>query len=105
MFFTLHNNILSRMQKLTNVVDISVALLNIGKAVVSLPDGPLQVTLDGIQAAKLFRDIEADVLVPMHFESWGHFTEGRSELEQAFEKEGVSDKVLWLASGEKTKLI
>ena len=91
--------------RLTNAVDISVALLNIGKVMVPLPDGPLQATLDGVQAVKLFRDIEADVLVPMHFESWAHFTEGRSELEQAFEKEGVSDKVLWLAPGKKTKLV
>ncbi|KAF7587926.1 hypothetical protein BBP40_006521 [Aspergillus hancockii] len=38
------------------------------------PNGPLrQITMDGRQAAKLFRDIKAEVLVPMQYERWHHF--------------------------------
>jgi L-ascorbate metabolism protein UlaG (beta-lactamase superfamily) len=84
--------------------DISVALLNIGKATAPLPTGPMVITMDGAHAAQLFKEIEADVLVPMHFESWGHFAEQREALAAALEKEGVMDKVLWLEPGVKTAL-
>ncbi|KAK3336259.1 beta-lactamase superfamily domain-containing protein [Cercophora scortea] len=83
---------------------IAVALLNLGKAVAGLPDGPLQITLDGAQAARLLRDIGADVLVPMHFESWEHFEEKGEELARVFEREGVMEKVCWLKPGVETKL-
>lgn len=60
--------------------------------------------MDGAEAAKLFRELEADVLVPMHFESWNHFAEKREALAKSLEKEGVTDKVLWLEPGVKTTL-
>ncbi|KAL2138788.1 hypothetical protein VTI28DRAFT_6219 [Corynascus sepedonium] len=83
---------------------ISVALLNIGKATAPLPTGPLVITMDGAEAARLFRELEADVLVPMHFDSWAHFAEKRDALATALEKEGVMDQVRWLEPGMKTTL-
>ncbi len=82
--------------------DISVALLNLGRATAPLPSGPLQITMDGAQGARLFREIGAEVLVPMHFGSFKHFLEPRDEMERALESEG--DKVVWLKPGVKTKL-
>lgn len=70
-----------------------------------LETGPLKITMDGVEAARLFKEIGADVLVPMHFESWMHFTEGREALVAAFEKEGVMDKVFWLEPGVKMALV
>jgi len=84
---------------------ISVALLNIGKAMAPIGEEPLQITLNGADAAKLFREIEADVLVPMHFESWQHFSENKETLVAELEKAGVSDKVLWLEPGVKTNVV
>ncbi|KAH6986649.1 beta-lactamase superfamily domain-containing protein [Ilyonectria destructans] len=80
---------------------ISVAVLNIGKVMIPPPGSatPIQITMDGKQAAKLFRDIGADVLVPMHYESWTHFTENGPALRRAFEAEGVMDRVYWLTPG------
>ncbi|KAI1846356.1 hypothetical protein JX266_007561 [Neoarthrinium moseri] len=85
---------------------ISVALLNIGAAVAELPGKaePILITMDGKQAAQLSRDIEADILIPMHFESWDHFTEGKAKLLEAFKEEGIIEKVLWLELGTKTKV-
>ncbi|KAK8855080.1 zn-dependent hydrolases of the beta-lactamase protein [Apiospora arundinis] len=86
---------------------ISLALFNIGAAAVMPPGGggePLLITMDGKQAARLFREIGADVLVPMHFESWDHFTEGRDGLEEAFRSEGVLEKVVWLELGVPRKV-
>jgi L-ascorbate metabolism protein UlaG (beta-lactamase superfamily) len=60
----------------------------------------LQVTMDGRQAARLFREVKVDVLVPMHYESRGHFREGGEELRRVFEEERVSASVCWLKPGE-----
>ncbi|KAK3694116.1 beta-lactamase superfamily domain-containing protein [Podospora appendiculata] len=98
---------LAELAQMRDRFHIAVALLNIGKAVADLPDdprGPLQITLDGVQAARLFRDIGADVLVPMHYESWEHFSEKGEELARVFETEGVKDRVCWLTPGVETKL-
>ncbi|KAH6854661.1 beta-lactamase superfamily domain-containing protein [Chaetomium sp. MPI-CAGE-AT-0009] len=96
---------LPELAKMKERFHISVALLNIGKATAPLPTGPLAITMDGADAAKLFKELEADVLVPMHFESWGHFTEKREELAASLEKEGVMDKVLWLEPGVKKTIV
>ncbi len=77
---------------------IVVAVLNLGVAKVPLPDG-------GKQAARLFREIKADILVPMHYESWGHFTQNGKELAKAFEEEGIQDKVCWLTPGVSKKVL
>lgn len=86
---------------------VVVALLNLGKATIPLPDGPLQITMDGIQGARLVRDIGAEVVVPMHFEGWGHFAEGRKGVEGDFEREGVelAGRVRWLVVGEETTIL
>ncbi|KAJ6142172.1 hypothetical protein N7497_011271 [Penicillium chrysogenum] len=70
------------------------------------PNGPLmQITMDGKSAARLFREIKADVLVPMHYESWGHFTQFGKELAEDFESESVMDKVCWLKPGEAVSVL
>lgn len=86
---------------------ISVALINVGKVLVPVPgrEEPLQITMSGADAARLIREIEADVLVPMHFESWAHFVEGKEELRGVLEREGVSTKVKWLEPGVQTKIV
>lgn len=86
--------------------DITVAILNFGKAQVTAPGGEsLQITMDGKQGARLFREVGADVLVPMHFESWGHFTQFGDELRRDFEVEGIANDVSWLTPGEPKKLL
>ncbi|KAF2658849.1 putative Zn-dependent hydrolases of the beta-lactamase protein [Lophiostoma macrostomum CBS 122681] len=85
---------------------VVVALLNLGAATFDLPGhGEMMITMDGKQAARLVKEIGAEVVVPMHFESWAHFTQGKSELERVFEEEGVHERVRWLVPGQERKLI
>lgn len=84
---------------------VVVALLHMGSAVAPLPDGPLQITMDGKQGARLFREIGADVMVPLHYESWGHFSESKEQLVRALADESVADKVCWLKPGVATKVV
>ncbi|KAK2755516.1 hypothetical protein FQN54_006456 [Arachnomyces sp. PD_36] len=84
---------------------ITVALLNFGNVLVPSPEGPVQITMDGKQGARLFRELGADILVPMHFESWGHFTQFGAELKKVLTDEGVIEKVHWLVPGETQKVL
>ncbi|ESZ95786.1 putative Zn-dependent hydrolases of the beta-lactamase fold [Sclerotinia borealis F-4128] len=86
---------------------ITIALFNIGAAWVAPEPGvdKMQITMCGEQAARLFRHIEVDILVPMHFESWKHFTQGKDGLRSAFEAAGIIDHVRWLEPGVAQKII
>ncbi|PQE10570.1 Zn-dependent hydrolases of the beta-lactamase protein [Rutstroemia sp. NJR-2017a BVV2] len=81
--------------KMAEKYHIAIALMNLGKATFD----DLQITMDGHQAARLFRDIKADVLVPMHYESWDHFTQDGNALAEEFKAEGMFEKVRWLKPG------
>ncbi|KAH6679891.1 beta-lactamase superfamily domain-containing protein [Plectosphaerella plurivora] len=84
---------------------ISVAILNLGAAIAALPGHePLMITMDGKQASRLSKEIGADVIVPMHYESWNHFSQHGKELLQAFQEEGISDKISWLEPGVTKKI-
>ncbi|KAJ5923107.1 hypothetical protein N7516_010810 [Penicillium verrucosum] len=88
---------------------ICVAVMNLGNAHAPMtedPDSPLmQITMGDNDGAKLFRALKVDVLVPMHYESWGHFTQFRDELRQVFQAEGISEKICWLTGGEKIRVL
>ncbi|KAF2829586.1 MFS general substrate transporter [Ophiobolus disseminans] len=87
--------------KIADKYHITVAIMNCGKATIPemTPEGPggpddsLQITLDGRQAARLLRDLKADVLVPMHYDLWDHFTQHGDGLAKEFKEEGVLEQV------------
>lgn len=84
---------------------VVAAIFNLGNAQGPGPDGPIQITMDGKSAARLFRELGAEVLIPMHYESWSHFAQLSAELKAVFENEGLKDKVCWLVPGKKTTVI
>ena len=86
--------------KVAEKYHVAIALVNLGKATFD----DLVITMDGHQAARLLRDLKADVLVPMHYESWGHFTQGEAGLLKEFMEEGVMDRVRWLTPGKAEKI-
>ncbi|KAK1671835.1 hypothetical protein BDP55DRAFT_696549 [Colletotrichum godetiae] len=96
---------LEEIPKLLKKYHVSVAILNVGAVEVAITDHPLLVTMDGKQAALLFREIGADVLVSMHYESWAHFAENGDQLRAVLEEEGIADKVRWLKPGVETKIL
>ncbi|KAH3118964.1 hypothetical protein KXX00_006800 [Aspergillus fumigatus] len=85
--------------EIKNKWHVSVAVLNLGNALFEYPRGMLQITFDGKQAAHFMRATGADIMVPIHFESWEHFTEHREDLQKVFDKEGIAENVCWLVPG------
>ncbi|MEU0097180.1 MBL fold metallo-hydrolase [Streptomyces sp. NPDC006267] len=55
-------------------------------------DGNL-IVLDSAQAAEATRILDARRVVPVHHDSWAHFTEGRDALEAAFAAAGLTDRL------------
>lgn len=82
---------------------VQVAILFMGTARVR-EVGPAHLTLaatEGVQAARAFPDA---VIVPVHYEGWAHFTEGRSEIERAFDAAGLASRLRWLPRGQAVTL-
>jgi L-ascorbate metabolism protein UlaG (beta-lactamase superfamily) len=71
---------------------VDTALLFAGAARTPLFDGAL-LTLNSAQAAEAAAILGARRVVPAHFDSWGHFTEGRAALETAFADAGLGDRL------------
>ncbi|EGU73472.1 hypothetical protein BFJ70_g16645 [Fusarium oxysporum] len=94
-----------QLAEIGNKFNIVVALINLGCAVAGLPTGPVQITMDAKQAAQLVRAIGAKIMVPMHFESWEHFTQKGPEVRKVLQEEGMEDKTVYVNLGEKTCLI
>jgi L-ascorbate metabolism protein UlaG (beta-lactamase superfamily) len=51
--------------------------------------------LDSAMAAEAARILGVRRVVPVHYDSWAHFTEGREELEAAFTAAGLADRLDW----------
>ncbi|MGN9836573.1 MBL fold metallo-hydrolase [Nonomuraea sp. H19] len=79
---------------------VDVALLFAGGARTPLVDGYL--TLPSEAAVTAAEILGARYVVPLHFEHWAHFTQGRDTVEQAFA--GFGDRLRLLAPGERTHL-
>ncbi|MET0234998.1 MAG: MBL fold metallo-hydrolase [Kibdelosporangium sp.] len=55
-------------------------------------DGAL-IVLDSAQAAEAAKILGARRVVPVHYDSWAHFTEGRAELVAAFTDAGLIERL------------
>ncbi len=66
--------------------------------------GPSHLTLDSSDAVKLARGFPDAVIVPLHYEGWAHFSEGRAELERAFRDAALAPRLRWLPRGEAREL-
>lgn len=64
------------------------------------PRGPYRVTMstnDALDTAAVFRDA---TIIPLHYEGWSHYTEGREELKQSFEALGIGGRLKILEAGK-----
>ena len=77
---------------------VDTAVLFAGAARVGLMDNAL-LTLDSAQAARAAAILGARRVVAVHCDSWAHFTEGHTELVEAFTRAGLADH---LDFGDKT---
>jgi L-ascorbate metabolism protein UlaG (beta-lactamase superfamily) len=84
---------------------VDVALLHLGG--VRFPiSGPLRYTMNAAEAIELTGLLEPRVAVPIHYEGWKHFRQGRDEVESALAAApvAVGDRFRWLDIGTATEV-
>ncbi|MGL6235407.1 MAG: MBL fold metallo-hydrolase [Segniliparus sp.] len=79
-------------------LDIAVAVVHLGAAKFRLT-GPMRYTMTADEAALFAQRSQAKTIVPVHYEGWSHFSEGRDRAEAAFRAKGVSERVRWIGVG------
>jgi L-ascorbate metabolism protein UlaG (beta-lactamase superfamily) len=73
-------------------------MLNLGAA--RVPEvGPFHLTMTAVEAVEAARAFACAAIVPLHFEGWAHFSEGREEISQAFAAAGLNDRLRWPEPG------
>jgi L-ascorbate metabolism protein UlaG (beta-lactamase superfamily) len=83
--------------------DVHVALLFCGRARVSVA-GDNDLTMSADAAVHAARAMARATIVPLHYEGWEHFTQSRSDIESAFAKAGLSQRLLWPLAGVPTEV-
>jgi L-ascorbate metabolism protein UlaG (beta-lactamase superfamily) len=78
---------------------VDTAILHLGKVQFGLT-GPVRFTMTGRDAVRLCDAIKPKRIVPVHYEGWSHFHEGRAEIAAAFPQEAL----IWLVPGVQTAL-
>ncbi len=84
---------------------VSLAMIHLGG--VRFPiSGPLRYTMSAADAVRLGDEIRPRTVVPIHYEGWKHFREGRKDMEAelATAPAAVRDAMRWLPIGEPTAL-
>jgi L-ascorbate metabolism protein UlaG (beta-lactamase superfamily) len=86
-------------------MEVGVALVHVGG--VRFPiTGPVRYTMTGRKAVELIGIARPRVAVPVHYEGWSHFKDGRAAVERALASatEDVRQRVRWLPFGSPQRL-
>lgn len=83
---------------------IGTALLHLGRVQLA-PMGDLVFSLSASAAARYGQALGLQTLIPLHFDGWAHFTEGRAAADASFEHTPMRAKVRWLETGVATVLL
>lgn len=81
-------------------IDVDTAIVHLGG--VRFPvSGPLRYTMTAADAVRLCDRVGPRNIVPIHFEGWKHFRQGRDAIEAEFSKAPLSfrERVRWLEPG------
>lgn len=84
-------------------MDVRVAFLFMGAARVR-EVGPAHLTMTAEEGVVAARAMPHAMIVPLHYEGWAHFSQGRDEIQQAFAAAGMSDRLRWLPPGRDVSL-
>jgi L-ascorbate metabolism protein UlaG (beta-lactamase superfamily) len=86
-------------------LEVDVALLHLGG--VQFPvTGPVRYTLTAKDAVELCHLIEPRTAIPIHYEGWKHFKQGRDVIEREFARapEDLRNRIRWLPIGTEVDL-
>lgn len=97
------NASLDNVRHIANKMKIDAAVLFAGAAQTALANGA-NLTLTSAQTVQAAKILNAGIVLPLHFEHWAHFTEGREDLRAAFKEANMSGILHLLDPGEELAL-
>ncbi|MCL4235229.1 MAG: MBL fold metallo-hydrolase [Deltaproteobacteria bacterium] len=80
---------------------VGAAILHLGRAAFA-STGPIRYTMNTRDAVQATHATGAARIVPVHFDGFTHFSEGRKDVERAFAAAGFSNRLLWLPLAQRT---
>jgi L-ascorbate metabolism protein UlaG (beta-lactamase superfamily) len=86
-------------------LEVDTALVHLGG--VKFPvSGPLRYTMTAAEAVELCGLVKPRTAIPIHYEGWKHFRQGREAIEREFAAapQAFRDSVRWLPIGEAVEL-
>ncbi len=86
-------------------LQVDIALLHLGG--VRFPvTGPIRYTMTAREAVELCGLVRPRVAIPIHYEGWKHFREGREAIERELDKapEDIRRRIRWLPIGVPTEI-
>jgi L-ascorbate metabolism protein UlaG (beta-lactamase superfamily) len=92
-------------RRVADRLQVGTALLHLGG--VQFPvTGPVRYTLTAEDAVELCRLIEPQTAIPIHYEGWKHFKQGREAIEHEFARapEDIRRRIRWLPLGVEVEL-
>jgi L-ascorbate metabolism protein UlaG (beta-lactamase superfamily) len=78
---------------------VDLAILHLGRVQLDVL-GDATFSLSADEAIRYAQALGARKVIPIHFEGWKHFTQGRDEAERAFAASEIAGRTHWLRSGE-----
>ena len=84
---------------------VDTAVLHLGAVQFGIT-GPVRYTMTAREAVDLCRVLRPRTVLPVHYEGWGHFREGRQAIEREFAAAGpdVGSTLRWLPMGRPVTL-
>ena len=80
---------------------IGVVIVHVGKARFPIT-GPLRYTMDNRDAAKTVQSLRPQTIIPIHYEGWKHFSEGKVAIERSITAARLPVQLRWMPFGQRT---
>jgi L-ascorbate metabolism protein UlaG (beta-lactamase superfamily) len=90
----------SGVREIVERLEVDVALLHLGSAGFPLT-GPLLYSMTASEGVQLCRELRPRTAIPIHYEGWQHFRQGREAIERelAHAPADVRERFRWLPIG------
>ena len=80
--------------------DIGTVLMHLGSVRFRYLSGWLRYTMDAREGVELTGLLDPTTVVPVHYEGWSHFQQGRPAAQAVFDASPYADRVRWLDPGQ-----
>lgn len=63
--------------------------------------------MDVNDALELCRQLDPHTIIPVHYDGWSHFAEGRTDIERVLSKrtDAIADRLQWAPIGRPVELV